>query len=1010
MGATVAVHPTDLTLQSYGLGKLDDASAESVNKHLEACADCQRRVAEMSSDSFLGRLRDAQGQPGSSGPIVSSLAGLSMLDGGSSPLAPPATSTLPPGLAEHTDYEVVRELGHGGMGTVYLAFNRLMGRHEVLKVVSSHLMSRRGVLDRFQGEIRNAARLHHTNIVTAYSAVRIGESIVFAMEYVEGLDLAKLVKAKGALPVSNACNYVHQAALGLQYAHELGMVHRDIKPSNLMLARQGNRAVIKVLDFGLAKVRSEGAVNSGLTHEGQMLGTPDYIAPEQIRDARDADIRADIYSLGCTLYYLLTGGPPFKATSLYEILQAHHSMDAMPLNLARPEVPVELAALVARMMSKEPERRFQEPKDVAQALLPFFKKGAAASKAEMSRSLSTTDGGAASGARWEPTQVANAASPVPGPSLLAPPVAPVRPEPVWESLIQFKENQPVDVPVSAVVASARPPRWLWPSVAVGSLLLGFLVAWAVIVRVNTKDGQIVVKNIPEHAEASVDDEQLKLKLPGNPDLVEIKPAPDRSGVQVKNGETVVTGEEVNIESAGETPLSVQLEPNNATGQKDRHRGRWRPLFNGKDTTGWTLYRNNRGAWKVDDAVLVGSGGGIRGQPALLVTNRQDFSNFRLRIKSRYWKGQGGRIVIRHLDTNDKRNGYSITIGGGNEIGGIPTPPGSVERLSESPLNAVWTSNQLAEQVRLGAAETYTLEITARENRITSSVNDHKVAEYTDESDGFASGEILLWSTGWSTVEYKEIMIEELQGSGVGGLSTGAVRDFADRPLSEPNVPNVGQPVNGEIRPFNGTNFEGWHAIRWDKVRDPSTVFRIEGEEIVGADGGAGRIFLDRSFSDFSFKFEYFLPIEGRCRGASCRLQLAEGEPFKIGQANFRAGEVACFLTKIEGAEIGDMFSYEYVSANPVNSSEGLTPKTSDAARPLGEWNDVEIRCEGRVIQFLLNGRQVNQVEANRAILLHPGFQSWETDIHIRNIRIATLAKARVGTTQKNRGPSKSRKK
>ena len=127
--------------------------------------------------------------------------------------APPPTDTLPPGLADHPDYEVVRELGQGGMGTVYLALNRLMGRHEVLKVVSSHLMNRRGVLDRFLGEIRNAARLHHTNIVTAYSAMRIGESIVFAMEYVEGLDLSRLVKAKGPLPVPNACQLRSSGAL-----------------------------------------------------------------------------------------------------------------------------------------------------------------------------------------------------------------------------------------------------------------------------------------------------------------------------------------------------------------------------------------------------------------------------------------------------------------------------------------------------------------------------------------------------------------------------------------------------------------------------------------------------------------------------------------------------------------------------------------------------------------------------------------------------------------------------
>src|SRR6516165_7281028 len=139
------------------------------------------------------------------------------------------------------------------------------------------------------------------------------------------------------------------------------MVHRDIKPSNLMLAREGAKPVVKILDFGLAKLTSEGGIDGGLTHEGQMLGTPHYVAPEQTVNAPKADIRADIYSLGCTLYCLLAGHPPIDAASLYELLQAHHSMDAKPLNLLRPEVPVELAAVVGKMLAKEPERRYQTP-------------------------------------------------------------------------------------------------------------------------------------------------------------------------------------------------------------------------------------------------------------------------------------------------------------------------------------------------------------------------------------------------------------------------------------------------------------------------------------------------------------------------------------------------------------------------------------------------------------------------------------------------------------------------
>src|SRR5262249_50952848 len=147
--------------------------------------------------------------------------------------------------------------GRGGMGVVYLAHNQLMGRDEVLKVMGRHIIERPGVMDRFVREIRAVAQLRHPNIVSAYTAFRSAESLIFAMEYVEGLDLARMVKARGPMPVANASNYIQQAALGLQHAHEKGMVHRDIKPSNLMLSRYGDRAQIKVLDFGLAKASRE---------------------------------------------------------------------------------------------------------------------------------------------------------------------------------------------------------------------------------------------------------------------------------------------------------------------------------------------------------------------------------------------------------------------------------------------------------------------------------------------------------------------------------------------------------------------------------------------------------------------------------------------------------------------------------------------------------------------------------------------------------------------------------
>jgi serine/threonine protein kinase/tetratricopeptide (TPR) repeat protein len=510
MVAPASLHPSGQTLLSYGLGKLDDTSAEAVNGHLEECAACRRRIAEMSGDSFLGRLRDAHGRPPAPGLSTSGVSRAA--SGPASPSTSPIqANSLPPELIDHPQYEIMRELGRGGMGVVYLARNTLMDRLEVLKVLNKEMLARRGTLDRFLREIRSAARLSHPNVVAAYSALQIGHLIVFAMEYVEGLDLAKMVKLKGPLPVGHASHFIHQAALGLQHAHEQGMIHRDIKPGNLILARKGDRAIVKVLDFGLAKATREDPVDSGLTQEGQMLGTPDFIAPEQTLNAQKSDIRADIYSLGCTLYYLLSGGPPFRGTSLYDILQAHHSIDAKFLNLLRTDVPVELAALVAKMMAKEPKRRFQTPGEVAKALTPFFKSSKAASIAS-NPELSQVDQPAGNWAAAKPAVS-----------------TPTEPATQWRSLLDFcTKERFAEKPAAAPNARLQKSRMFWPSIVTASVLGVILLCVAFHVS-KPKGGSLASTNQeksdppevnPQRAAEQLKEETLaefKVGLAANPD-------------------------------------------------------------------------------------------------------------------------------------------------------------------------------------------------------------------------------------------------------------------------------------------------------------------------------------------------------------------------------------------------------------------------------------------------------------------------------------------------------------
>lgn len=284
-------------------------------------------------------------------------------------------------------YVLLERLGEGGAGQVFKARHRRLDRLVALKVIRKELLTDPEVIGRFHREIQVLSQLDHPNIVRAFDAGVAGTSHFLAMEYVEGPDLGKLVKQGGPMPVLQACAYIRQAALGLEHAHERGLVHRDIKPHNLVMSvRDG---LIKVADLGLARLPRalgqettavlDGAKSTGtLTPQhAVMMGTADYLSPEQALDFHAADIRADIYSLGCTFYYLLAGQPPFAGGNLAFKVAKHLQAEPPAIEQFRQDLPDGLAAILRKMLAKRAEDRYQTPADVATALAPLAQGGPA---------------------------------------------------------------------------------------------------------------------------------------------------------------------------------------------------------------------------------------------------------------------------------------------------------------------------------------------------------------------------------------------------------------------------------------------------------------------------------------------------------------------------------------------------------------------------------------------------------------------------------------------------------
>ncbi len=359
-------HPLREHLEAYLIGGLSDADFETVCGHLEHCSECVEQAGALEiHDPLIQLLSEASKRTlleQDASPVIDTVfSSAASHDTDALGMAPLTSDVeIPDALLNHPRYRVIRILGRGGMGTVWLAEHLLLNRLVAIKSIHPEFLSKPGAAERLRREMHAAAKLSHVNVVSALDAETSPGASFLVTEYIEGKTLAELL-AEGPFTVAHACRAARDVALGLAHAHSAGLIHRDVKPANLIESTSGQ---VKLLDLGLV---SPLAGQSDLTGENMVMGTPDYVSPEQALDPRSADARSDIYSLGCTLYHLLAGAPPFSGNSTLGKLDDHRWREPN-----RPSmIPDSLWLVLSKMLAKQPELRYAAANEVADALAPF---------------------------------------------------------------------------------------------------------------------------------------------------------------------------------------------------------------------------------------------------------------------------------------------------------------------------------------------------------------------------------------------------------------------------------------------------------------------------------------------------------------------------------------------------------------------------------------------------------------------------------------------------------------
>lgn len=422
------------------------------------------------------------------------------------------------------NYVLMEKIGAGGMGQVFKARHRVMERLVAVKVLPTAMTKDQAAIARFHREVKAAAKISHPNIVTAYDADQSGGVHFLVMELVEGNDLSALVKQNGPLSVEKAINYVLQAAKGLDAAHKKGIVHRDIKPANLLLDNDGT---VKILDMGLARLSLDGddAPQADLTSTGTIMGTVDYMAPEQALDTKAADARADIYALGCSLYFLLTGKATYDGDTLMKKLLAHREQPIPALSTIRPEVTEHLEAVFKKLVAKKVEDRYQSMTEVI-VELERCTAGSTTSVTIQQPATTTFEDGAFDFLK----------KPLEEPTILAKP--PKR------------------------SATGKTGNGKNRFVLIGAAVLGVMMLAGIIVSLKTKDGTLIVEVDQPDAMVQVLDAEGKVEISqkGGKGTVSISVDPGKHRLKVEKEGFTVFGQDFEMKSGDKTPITAKLVP------------------------------------------------------------------------------------------------------------------------------------------------------------------------------------------------------------------------------------------------------------------------------------------------------------------------------------------------------------------------------------------------------------------------------------------------------------------